>query len=87
MRNVRAVADKLAAPLVIEFPGFAEGLSLEVGSLDAYDFFRRVVRDAGVAATLDVGHLLSYRCATATAARPCMATSTACPWQQHQPNQ
>jgi len=61
VRNVRAVADGLTAPLVIEFPGFAEGLSLEVGSLDAYDFFRRVVSDAGVAATLDVGHLLSYR--------------------------
>lgn len=59
--NAREVQRELAAPLSIEFPGFSEGLSVIVGSMHAYDFFRRVVEDSESVATLDVGHLLSYQ--------------------------
>ena len=56
-----AVYRALAAPLLVEFPGFSEGTSFVMGSLHAYDFFRRVVEDTGSPATLDTGHLLSYQ--------------------------
>ena len=61
VRNVRACQRALAAPLVVEFPGFAEGVSLVLGEMDAYDFFRRVAEETGVAVNLDVAHLLSWR--------------------------
>lgn len=51
----------LGAPLLVEFPGFSEGISFFVGELHAYDFFRHTVEDTGSPATLDVGHLLSYQ--------------------------
>jgi uncharacterized protein (UPF0276 family) len=55
------VQRRLAVPLLVEFPGFSEGTSVVVGGMHVYDFFRRVVEESGSAATLDVGHLLSYR--------------------------
>lgn len=61
IRNTDAVQRALAAPLLVEFPGFSEGTSFVIGSLHAYDFFRRVVEDTGSPATLDTGHLLSYQ--------------------------
>jgi uncharacterized protein (UPF0276 family) len=61
VRNAVHVDERLAAPLVLEFPGFAAGSSVVVGDLHAYDHFRRVVQGAQVACTLDVGHLLSYQ--------------------------
>jgi uncharacterized protein (UPF0276 family) len=51
----------LVPRLQLEFPGFTDGYSVVVGQMDAYDWFREVVERAGVAVTLDVGHLLSYR--------------------------
>lgn len=51
----------LAPRLQLEFPGFTDGYSVVVGSMDAYDWFREVVERADAAVTLDVGHLLSYR--------------------------
>ena len=59
--NTDEVQRALAAPLLVEFPGFSEGISFFVGELHAYDFFRRTVEDTGSPATLDVGHLLSYQ--------------------------
>jgi uncharacterized protein (UPF0276 family) len=59
--NTAEVQATLAAPLLVEFPGFTEGASFSIGHLHAYDFFRRVVEDTGSPATLDVGHLLSYQ--------------------------
>jgi uncharacterized protein len=47
--------------LHLEFPGFSGDLSIIVGRMDAYDWFREVVERADVAVTLDTGHLLSYR--------------------------
>ena len=51
----------LAAPLLVEFPGFSAGTSIVIGSLHGYDFFREVVEQSGSPATLDIGHLLSYQ--------------------------
>ena len=59
--NVAWVQERLAVPLLVEFPGFSEGTNLILGDLDAYDFFRRLAEDTGSPVTLDVGHLLSYR--------------------------
>ena len=59
--NVDWVQRRLAVPLTVEFPGFTEGASFTVGTMDAYEFFRVVVEDTGSPATLDVGHLLSYQ--------------------------
>jgi uncharacterized protein (UPF0276 family) len=61
VRNVRECQRALAAPLVLEFPGFAAGVSLVMGKMDAYDFFRELAGETGAAVTLDVGHLLSWR--------------------------
>lgn len=61
IRHVTAVQAQLAAPLVVEFPGFSEGTNFVLGSLHAYDFFRRLAEETGVAVTLDTGHLLSYQ--------------------------
>jgi len=61
IRNTAAVQETLAAPLLVEFPGFSDGTSFFMGTWHAYDFFRRVVADTGSPATLDTGHLLSYQ--------------------------
>lgn len=61
IRNVEEVAAGLAAPLLVEFPGFSEGASLVIGSIDAYEFLRRLAEATGTAVTLDIGHLLSWR--------------------------
>ena len=61
VRNTAEVQGRLSVPLLVEFPGFADGTSLTLGTLHAYDFFRRVVEETGSPATLDVGHLLSYQ--------------------------
>jgi uncharacterized protein (UPF0276 family) len=61
VRNVRQAQRGLAVPLVVEFPGFAAGVSLVMGDLDAYDFFRVLAEETGAPVTLDVGHLLSWR--------------------------
>jgi uncharacterized protein (UPF0276 family) len=60
-RNVRACQRALVAPLVLEFPGFADGVSVVLGEMDAYDFFRRLAGETGAPVTLDVAHLLSWR--------------------------
>jgi len=59
--NVSEVQAGLAAPLLLEFPGFSHDESLVIGDLHAYDFFREVVEATCTCATLDVGHLLSYQ--------------------------
>jgi len=61
IRNCSEVQEALAAPLLVEFPGFSAGTSIVIGSLHAYDFFREVVEQSGSPATLDIGHLLSYQ--------------------------
>lgn len=61
VRNVRECQKELIMPLVIEFPGFAAGVSLILGDIDAYDFFRCLADETGAPVTLDVAHLLSWR--------------------------
>lgn len=61
IRNTADVQAKLAAPLLVEFPGFSDGTSFFIGPMYAYDFFRHVVEETNSPATLDVGHLLSYQ--------------------------
>lgn len=51
----------LAAPLSVEFPGFTEGGSFLVGTLDAFEFFATVIRETGALATIDIGHVLAYQ--------------------------
>jgi uncharacterized protein (UPF0276 family) len=59
--NVRECQASLPVPLVLEFPGFARGVSLVIGDLHAYDFFRALAEETEAPVTLDVGHLLSYQ--------------------------
>jgi uncharacterized protein (UPF0276 family) len=59
--NTREVSSRLEAPLLLEFPGFSDGVAFFVGRVHAYDFFRVVAEEADVAVTLDTGHLLSYQ--------------------------
>ena len=61
IENVRACQSALSVPLVLEFPGFARGVSLVMGEMDAYDFFRALAEQTFAPVTLDVGHLLSWR--------------------------
>ena len=59
--NVRECQAALPVPLVLEFPGFARGVSVVVGDLHAYDFFRVLAEETEAPVTLDVGHLLSWQ--------------------------
>jgi uncharacterized protein (UPF0276 family) len=61
IENVRECQDGLSVPLVLEFPGFSRGVSIVVGELDAYDFFRALAEATAAPVTLDVGHLLSWQ--------------------------
>lgn len=61
LANVRGCQLALSVPLVLEFPGFSRGVSLVVGDLHAYDFFRVLAEEAEAPVTLDVGHLLSWQ--------------------------
>jgi len=61
IRNVCEVRAALRAPLLVEFPGFSDGMAFVIGRLHAYDFFRVVAEEADTAVTLDTGHLLSYQ--------------------------
>jgi uncharacterized protein (UPF0276 family) len=59
--NVRECQAALAVPLVLEFPGFSRGVSIVIGDLHAYDFFRVLAEETEAPVTLDVGHLLSWQ--------------------------
>jgi uncharacterized protein (UPF0276 family) len=59
--NVRECQAALPVPLVLEFPGFARGVSLVLGDWHAYDFFRALAEETAAPVTLDVGHLLSWQ--------------------------
>jgi uncharacterized protein (UPF0276 family) len=59
--NVRECQARLPVPLVLEFPGFARGVSLVIGEWHAYDFFRVLAEETDSPVTLDVGHLLSWQ--------------------------
>lgn len=59
--NTRFVQSRLAAPLLVEFPGFSNNTTLFDGPWHAYDFFREVIAQSDSPATLDTGHLLSYQ--------------------------
>jgi uncharacterized protein (UPF0276 family) len=59
--NVRECQRALPVPLVLEFPGFSRGVSVVVGTLHAYDFFRELAEETQAPVTLDVGHLLSWQ--------------------------
>jgi len=61
IRNVRECQTALTVPLLVEFPGFARGVSLPIGGWDAYDYFRVLAEESESPVTLDVGHLLSWR--------------------------
>lgn len=61
VRNIREVAGGLAAPLVVEFPGFDSVAGTADGPLDAYDVFREIVEGTGSPCNLDTGHLLTWR--------------------------
>ncbi len=61
IHEVRDVNARLARPLLVEFPGFSEGTNFVVGDLNAYDYFRVLAEETGVAITLDTGHLLGYQ--------------------------
>ncbi|WP_176225019.1 DUF692 family multinuclear iron-containing protein [Rhodococcus sp. 1168] len=59
--NIAEAVSHLHMPLRVEFPGFTDGVTVVVGDIDAYDFFRRVTDISDSEVTLDVGHLISWR--------------------------
>jgi uncharacterized protein (UPF0276 family) len=59
--NVRECQAALSVPLVLEFPGFSRGVSIVIGDLHAYDFFRVLAEETEAPVTLDTGHLLSWQ--------------------------
>ena len=59
--NTRYFQENLDAPLLIEFPGFSEGVSIVLGELDALSYFATVARETGSPVTLDTGHILAYQ--------------------------
>jgi uncharacterized protein (UPF0276 family) len=59
--NTRFVQERLAAPLLVEFPGYSEGTKILEGPWHGYDFFRELIEQTGSPATLDTGHLLSHQ--------------------------
>jgi uncharacterized protein (UPF0276 family) len=61
VENVRECQWALPVPLVLEFPGFSQGVSLVVGDMHAYDFFNRLTVATASPVTLDIGHLLSWQ--------------------------
>ncbi len=60
IENAKAWSESLDAPVVVEFPGYSESLSLLMGDIDAVDFYTDVVEQADVNATLDVGHIIGW---------------------------
>ena len=58
--NTRLAQGGLAAPLLVEFPGFSDD-AFVIGRLHAYDFFRVFAEEAEALVTLDTGHLLTYQ--------------------------
>ena len=46
-QNTAEVQGRLSIPLLVEFPGFADGTSLTLGTMHAYDFFRRLIEETG----------------------------------------
>jgi uncharacterized protein len=61
VRNVREARERLTVPLHVEFPGVTDGVSVVVGDMDAYEYFRRLADEADAWVTFDVGHLLAWR--------------------------
>lgn len=61
VRNVTETRRGLDVPLHIEFPGVTDKVTIVVGDLDAYDYFRRLADRADAWVTIDVGHLLGWR--------------------------
>jgi uncharacterized protein (UPF0276 family) len=61
IENVRECQDGLPVPLLLEFPGFAHGVSVVIGEMHAYDFFRHLAEETAAPVTLDIGHLLSWQ--------------------------
>lgn len=61
LRNIGICARELSAPLSVEFPGFSEGVSFYVGSMDAFDYFRTLIYETGCCCTIDIGHIISYQ--------------------------
>jgi len=61
IRNIDVIQRRLAAPFLVEFPGFTEGASFAIGAMNAYDYFASAVEETGSPCTLDVAHLLGYQ--------------------------
>ncbi len=62
IRHTQVMRAALMVPLLIEFPGLAEGAALFDGPLHAYEFLRIVAHEAAVAVTIDTRRLISYQC-------------------------
>ena len=61
IRNVSFYKERLACPLYVEFPGFSEGASFHIGRMNAFEFFRDLIRETDATCVLDTGHILSYQ--------------------------
>jgi len=61
VRNVAEAVNALDAPLHIEFPGVTDKVTIVVGDMDAYDYFKMLAERADAWVTIDVGHLLGWR--------------------------
>ncbi|MEU2668766.1 DUF692 family multinuclear iron-containing protein [Streptomyces sp. NPDC007164] len=57
--NVHRIHQGLGVPFNAEFPP----MTMEVGDMHAFDFFRTLVSETGAGMCLDIGHVLSYQIA------------------------
>jgi uncharacterized protein len=60
VKNVIEANKNLNTPLLLEFPGFTDGIGFALGKEHAFDYFYELVHATQTAMTLDTGHVLGY---------------------------
>ena len=58
VQNINEYQKNLIAPLVIEFPGFTDGMSFYIGRMDPFEYFNNLAIETSSPVTLDIGHIL-----------------------------
>lgn len=64
IKNINEYQRNLIAPLVIEFPGFTDGMSFFIGAMDPFEYFKNLALETASPVTLDIGHILGCLCIT-----------------------
>lgn len=62
VQNINEYQKNLIAPLVIEFPYFADGMSFYIGAMDPFEYFRNLALETSSPVALDIGNILGCLC-------------------------